>query len=150
MNVRSIILEILTILSSFSTLVCCALPAALVTIGAGAALASVVTKEVPWDKVHNYGVVVTDEDGRVKSFQEKPQKENALSNFASTGIYIFEPEVIERLLRDEIRPRQVEHLFEAADRLAGLDLTALTEAELEDEIQLARLARLVLARLARC
>ena len=43
MNVRTIILEMLTILSSFSMLVCCALPAALVTIGAGAALASVVT-----------------------------------------------------------------------------------------------------------
>jgi hypothetical protein len=43
MNVRTIILEILTILSSFSTLVCCALPAALVSLGAGAALASVVT-----------------------------------------------------------------------------------------------------------
>jgi len=41
--VRAIILEILTILSSFSTLVCCALPAALVSIGAGAAVASVVT-----------------------------------------------------------------------------------------------------------
>jgi hypothetical protein len=41
--VRTIILEILTILSSFSTLACCALPAALVSIGAGAALASVVT-----------------------------------------------------------------------------------------------------------
>jgi hypothetical protein len=43
MNLRTIILEILTILSSFSTLVCCALPVALVSIGAGAALASVVT-----------------------------------------------------------------------------------------------------------
>ena len=43
MNVRTIILEILTIFSSFSTLVCCALPAALVSIGAGAALASIVT-----------------------------------------------------------------------------------------------------------
>ena len=43
MNVRTIILEILTILTSFSTLVCCAIPAALVSIGAGAALASVVT-----------------------------------------------------------------------------------------------------------
>ena len=43
MNLRTIILEALTILSSFSTLVCCALPAALVSIGAGAALASVVT-----------------------------------------------------------------------------------------------------------
>ena len=43
MNMRIILLEFLTILSSFSTLVCCALPAALVSIGAGAALASVVT-----------------------------------------------------------------------------------------------------------
>jgi hypothetical protein len=43
MNVRTIILEVLTILSSFSTLLCCALPAALVSLGAGAALASVVT-----------------------------------------------------------------------------------------------------------
>jgi len=42
MNLRSIILEALTIFSSFSTLVCCALPAALVSLGAGAALASVV------------------------------------------------------------------------------------------------------------
>jgi hypothetical protein len=43
MNPRAIILEALTILSSFSTLLCCALPAALVSIGAGAALASIVT-----------------------------------------------------------------------------------------------------------
>jgi hypothetical protein len=43
MNLRTIILEALTMLSSFSTLVCCALPAALVSIGAGAALASLVS-----------------------------------------------------------------------------------------------------------
>jgi hypothetical protein len=43
MNTRTIILEILTVLSSFSTLVCCALPATVVSIGAGAALVSVVT-----------------------------------------------------------------------------------------------------------
>ena len=43
MNLRTVILEALTILSSFSTLLCCALPALLVSIGAGAALASVVS-----------------------------------------------------------------------------------------------------------
>jgi mannose-1-phosphate guanylyltransferase len=59
------------------------------------ALASVVTKEVPWDKVSDYGIVVTEPDGRILSFQEKPSKEEAKSNFASTGIYIFEPEVID-------------------------------------------------------
>jgi len=43
MNVRTIILETLTSVGSFSTLVCCALPAALVSVGAGVALASIVT-----------------------------------------------------------------------------------------------------------
>jgi mannose-1-phosphate guanylyltransferase len=58
------------------------------------ALASVICKEVAPDKVESYGIVVTDADGRITRFQEKPRKEEALSNFASTGIYIFEPEVI--------------------------------------------------------
>jgi mannose-1-phosphate guanylyltransferase len=58
------------------------------------AMASVITKEVPWDKVSEYGVVVMEDDGRIKRFQEKPKKEVALSNLASTGIYIFEPEAI--------------------------------------------------------
>ena len=59
------------------------------------AMASVITKEVPWEKVSSYGVVVADEQGRIKQFQEKPSQEEALSNFISTGIYIFEPEVID-------------------------------------------------------
>ncbi|MDB5838909.1 MAG: mannose-phosphate guanyltransferase [Herminiimonas sp.] len=66
------------------------------------ALASVITNEVPWDKVSDYGVVVTDENGRVVNFQEKPKREDARSNFASTGIYLFEPEAI-----DLIPPGQV-------------------------------------------
>jgi len=59
------------------------------------AMATVITKEVPWDKVSSYGVVVTDKEGRITQFQEKPKEEEALSNFISTGIYIFEPEVID-------------------------------------------------------
>jgi mannose-1-phosphate guanylyltransferase len=58
------------------------------------ALASVVTLEVPADQVKNYGIVVTSKGGKVSSFQEKPSPEEAKSNLASTGIYIFEPEVI--------------------------------------------------------
>jgi hypothetical protein len=42
MKLRTIVLEALTILSSFSTLLCCAIPALLTSIGAGAALASVI------------------------------------------------------------------------------------------------------------
>jgi mannose-1-phosphate guanylyltransferase len=59
------------------------------------ALATVITKEVPWDKVSSYGVVIADESGRVTSFQEKPAREEARSNCASTGIYIFEPAALE-------------------------------------------------------
>jgi mannose-1-phosphate guanylyltransferase len=64
------------------------------------ALASVITTEVPWDKVENYGVVVTDEAGRITQFQEKPRQHEALSNRVSTGIYIFEPEVIDLIPSD--------------------------------------------------
>jgi mannose-1-phosphate guanylyltransferase len=59
------------------------------------AMASVITREVPWDKVSSYGVVVSDKNGRITQFQEKPKQEEALSNYISTGIYIFEPEVID-------------------------------------------------------
>ncbi len=64
------------------------------------ALCSVITKEVPWDKVSSYGVVVTDKDGRITEFQEKPSQETAKSNFISTGIYIFEPQVIDMIPKD--------------------------------------------------
>ncbi|WP_256081563.1 sugar phosphate nucleotidyltransferase [Massilia sp. YIM B04103] len=64
------------------------------------ALATVITREVPWDKVSSYGVVVSDEDGRVREFQEKPAQSEAKSNCASTGIYIFEPEVIDLIPSD--------------------------------------------------
>jgi mannose-1-phosphate guanylyltransferase len=64
------------------------------------AKASVITCEVPWDKVSSYGVVVTEADGRIKAFQEKPSREAAVSNLASTGIYIFEPEVLQLIPND--------------------------------------------------
>ena len=58
------------------------------------AMVSIVTMAVPDNEVVNYGVVETDEEGRVLSFQEKPKPEEARSNLASTGIYFFEPEAI--------------------------------------------------------
>jgi mannose-1-phosphate guanylyltransferase len=33
------------------------------------AIASIITKEVPWDDVSNYGVVVSEPDGRIVTFQ---------------------------------------------------------------------------------
>jgi mannose-1-phosphate guanylyltransferase len=59
------------------------------------AMASLITKRVPPDQVSSYGVVVSDPDGRVLSFQEKPSVEDAASDMINTGIYIFEPEVFD-------------------------------------------------------
>lgn len=58
------------------------------------AIATVVMKSVPREQVSSYGVVVTDETGRIKAFQEKPSIEEAISTNINTGIYIFEPEVL--------------------------------------------------------
>ena len=59
------------------------------------ALVSLVTMQVPMDKVSGYGIVVTNAEGRIISFQEKPSHLEARSNWASTGIYIFEPEALD-------------------------------------------------------
>ena len=68
---------------------------------ANGAIATVITKKVPKEDVPSYGVVVTDEKGRIQSFQEKPSVEEALSTDINTGIYIFEPEIF-----DYIPPNQ--------------------------------------------
>ena len=61
------------------------------------AIASIALQEVaPADVVH-YGVVVTGEDGLVTSFQEKPRQEDALGTHVNTGIYVFEPSVLNYL-----------------------------------------------------
>lgn len=58
-------------------------------------IATIIMKTVPQEEVSSYGVVVTDEEGRIKAFQEKPSVEEALSNCINTGIYIFEPQVLD-------------------------------------------------------
>ena len=66
------------------------------------AIATILTKPVDPSDVSSYGVVVTDDQSQVKSFQEKPRPEAALSYTVNTGIYIFEPEII-----DYIPPHQI-------------------------------------------
>ncbi len=57
------------------------------------AIASLITKKVTRDQVSSYGVVVSDENGRIKAFQEKPSVDKALGDSINTGIYLFEPEI---------------------------------------------------------
>lgn len=47
------------------------------------------------EEVDQYGVVITDERGRIVEFQEKPPKGTERSKLANTGIYVFEPGIFD-------------------------------------------------------
>ena len=49
------------------------------------------------EEVDQYGVVVTDDFGKITGFQEKPAKGTELSAFVNTGIYVFTPEIFEHI-----------------------------------------------------
>ncbi|HEY4439505.1 MAG TPA: NDP-sugar synthase [Candidatus Elarobacter sp.] len=49
------------------------------------------------DEVDQYGVVIVDERGRIVEFQEKPPKGTERSKLVNTGIYVFEPEIFDRI-----------------------------------------------------
>jgi mannose-1-phosphate guanylyltransferase/phosphomannomutase len=47
-----------------------------------------------------FGIVVTDEDGRVERFLEKPSWGQVFSDTINTGIYVVEPEVLKHIPQD--------------------------------------------------
>jgi len=57
------------------------------------AIATLVLSKV--DKPLDYGVVVTDSNGRIERFLEKPDFAEILSDMANTGIYILSPKVLQ-------------------------------------------------------
>jgi UTP--glucose-1-phosphate uridylyltransferase len=64
----------------------------------------VAVQQVPWEQVHQYGVVDMGGDmptplapARIRAVVEKPQREHAPSNWAIVGRYILMPQVMEQL-----------------------------------------------------
>lgn len=64
------------------------------------ALITMAVKEV--DDPSRFGIVVTEETGRILSFQEKPAPGKEKSRLANTGIYILEPEVLDYIPAGEV------------------------------------------------
>ncbi len=59
--------------------------------------------QVPWEEACRFGILNTDENGRIEEFDEKPK--NPRSNLASMGIYIFNwPVLKEYLIQDSQDP----------------------------------------------
>ena len=51
----------------------------------------------PVEDPSRFGVVPTDEEGRVLAFVEKPPRDEAPTNLINAGTYIFEPSVLDRI-----------------------------------------------------
>ena len=51
----------------------------------------------PVEDPSRYGVVPTDDEGRVKAFIEKPPRETAPSHWINAGTYVLEPSVLDRI-----------------------------------------------------
>jgi mannose-1-phosphate guanylyltransferase len=51
----------------------------------------------PVDEPSRYGVVATDERGRVEAFVEKPPADEAPSKWINAGTYVLEPSVLDRI-----------------------------------------------------
>jgi len=52
------------------------------------------------EEVDQYGVVITDSDGRIIEFQEKPPKGSERSHLVNTGIYVFDPAIFAHIPAD--------------------------------------------------
>jgi glucose-1-phosphate thymidylyltransferase long form len=63
------------------------------------ALVTMVLTEVE-DPSH-FGIAVMDKENKITEYLEKPSPEEAFSNVANTGIYIFEPEIFDFFQNDE-------------------------------------------------
>ena len=89
------------------------------------AIATIVMKSVPKEEVSSYGVVVTDESGKIQAFQEKPSVQEALSTDINTGIYIFEPEIFNYIPSDteyDIGSQLFPKLVEAGAPFYGISM----------------------------
>jgi NDP-sugar pyrophosphorylase family protein len=64
------------------------------------AIATLGIKKIAKEQVHNFGVVVTDKDGWITEFQEKPCVSEAKSDYVNTGIYIFNYKIFDYIPPD--------------------------------------------------
>ncbi len=55
--------------------------------------------EVPWEEASRFGLMFTDDDGRITAFEEKPK--NPKSNKASMGVYMFTWSKLRQYLIDD-------------------------------------------------
>lgn len=70
---------------------------------------TVAVRTVPMEEAHRFGIMNTDDDGRITEFEEKPK--HPKSNKASMGIYIFSWPVLKKYLTLDDRDTSSENDF---------------------------------------
>lgn len=77
--------------------------------------------EAPWEEAHRFGTMVTDSDGRVIHFDEKPPEPR--SNLISMGVYVFERDILWKRLREDVTMPGSQRDFgrDAIPRMVELD-----------------------------
>ncbi len=70
---------------------------------------TVAVRTVPMEEAHRFGIMNTDDDGRIVEFEEKPRRPK--SNKASMGIYIFSWPVLKKYLTLDDRDTSSENDF---------------------------------------
>jgi len=76
---------------------------------ANRASVTVAVTEVPADAISAFGILETDDKGRVTAFLEKPKE--AASRLASMGVYLFDREALIRLLVEDAAIAESSHDF---------------------------------------
>ncbi|MGN0333732.1 MAG: glucose-1-phosphate adenylyltransferase [Lachnospiraceae bacterium] len=71
--------------------------------------ATIAVIEVPKKEASRFGIMNTDEDGRIVEFEEKP--EHPKSNLASMGIYIFNWKLLRKMLIADMKNPDSSHDF---------------------------------------
>ena len=67
-----------------------------------------------------FGVVPTDDDGRVTGFIEKPPPGEAPTNLINAGVYVLEPRILERIPKGEVWSSEHQLFPALVDENAGL------------------------------
>lgn len=92
---------------------------------------TIAMREVPWEEASRFGLMLVNEDGTIKEFEEKPEKPR--SNKASMGIYIFTWEKLRAyLIADEENPKSsndfgkdvIPAMHEAGEKMVAYEFDA--------------------------
>ncbi|MDL2258084.1 glucose-1-phosphate adenylyltransferase [Eubacteriales bacterium OttesenSCG-928-K08] len=71
--------------------------------------ATIAVLQVPMDEAHRFGIMNTDAQGRIYSFEEKPKQPK--SNLASMGVYIFDWPMLKRYMQADAEDPSSENDF---------------------------------------